>query len=55
MVIKNQKLELKIRELENFKNENKELKLVREKTKQEMKTLFEEKQKLFEDIMSLKD
>jgi hypothetical protein len=32
MLIKNQKLEIKIKELENFKNENKELKLLREKT-----------------------
>jgi hypothetical protein len=32
MLIKNQKLEIKIKELENFKNENKELKLQREKT-----------------------
>jgi hypothetical protein len=32
MHIKNQKLEIKIKELENFKNENKDLKLLREKT-----------------------
>ena len=32
MLIKNQKLEIKIKELENFKNENKELKILREKT-----------------------
>jgi hypothetical protein len=43
MLIKNQKLEIKIKELENFKNENKELKLLREKTQQEIKQLFEEK------------
>ena len=40
LVLKNQKLELKVRELENFKREVSELKQIREKQQEEMKNLF---------------
>lgn len=55
MMLKNQKLEARLRELEGTRNENKELKVSRDKQQQEFKIMFDEKQKLFEDIMALKD
>lgn len=54
-MLKNQKLEARLRELEGTRHENKELKASREKQHQDFKAMFDEKQKLFEDIMALKD
>ena len=55
MTQQNQKLETKVRDLEHVKKENHELKANREKQQTETKSLFEEKQRLYEDIMALKD
>jgi hypothetical protein len=55
MVLKNQKLENRIRELESVKKDNHEIKASREKQQMEFKTLYEDKQKLYQDIMDLKD
>ena len=55
LMLKNQKLEARLRELEGTRHENKELKASREKQHQDFKVMFDEKQKLFEDIMALKD
>ena len=55
MIVKNQKLEGKIRDLEGIRRENADHKAAREKHQGEVKALFEEKQKLYEDIMALKD
>ena len=55
MFLKNQKLESKVRDLEHFKKECHELKVSRDKQQVEFKTLYEDKQKLYGDIMDLKD
>lgn len=48
LILKNQKLEVQIKETDNFKKEIEELKLLRDKQQQEFKFLYEDKQKLFE-------
>ena len=55
MILKNQKLEQKIRDMEHVKKENQELKVSRDKQQSEFKSLYEDKQKLYEEIMNLKD
>ncbi len=55
MVMKNQKLESKLRDLEIVKTEQKEMKTQRDKQQVEFKELYDSKQKLYEDIMALKD
>ena len=54
-ILKNQKLEQKLRDVEHVKKENQELKVSRDKQQTEFKTLYEDKQKLYEDIMNFKD
>ena len=55
MILKNQKLEQKVRDLEHFKKESHELKVSRDKQQVEFKTLYEDKQKLYGEIMDLKE
>lgn len=55
MILKNQKLEAKIKDLEHLKKEVGELKQTRDKQQVEFKTLYADKQKLYEDIVALKD
>lgn len=55
MMLKNQKLEAKIRDLEHLKKEITEIKSQRDKQQMEFKTMYDSKQKLYEDIMALKD
>lgn len=55
MVLQNQKLENKVKDLDQVRRDNHELKASREKQQQEFKTLYEDKQRLYEEIMALKD
>lgn len=43
MVLKNQKLEARLREMEGARNENKELKISRDKQIHDFKLMFDEK------------
>ena len=55
MMLKSQKLEGRIRELETIEGENQELKKTREKLQSEMKNMYAERQKLNNDIISLQE
>ena len=49
------KLESKLRDLDQVRTDNHELKNLRDKQQQEFKSLYEDKQKLYQEIMALKD
>jgi len=55
MMLKNQKLESKLKDLESAKKDNHELKVARDKQQAEFKALYEDKQRLYEEIMALKE
>ena len=55
MMLKNQKLEHKIKDIETVKRENVELKAAREKHQAEFNALWEDKQRLYEEIIPLKE
>ena len=55
IMLKNQKLEAKVKELEGVRKENSDIKAARNKQQAEFKVLYEDKQKLFEEIMALKE
>ena len=54
-MLKNSKLEQRIQDMDVIRRENHELKAQREKQQNEVKAIYEDKQRLFEDIMKLKD
>ena len=55
MLMKNQNLEEKLSVMNSVKKEMVELKSQRDKQQTDIKTIYEEKQKLYEEIMSLKE
>mgnify|MGYP000323964561 FL=1 len=55
MILKNQKLEGKLKDMDLLKRELQDIKSQRDKQQHEFKLLHEDKQKLYEDIMALKD
>ena len=55
MLMKNHNLEEKLSVMNSVKKEMVELKSQRDKQQTDIKTIYEEKQKLYEEIMSLKE